>query len=101
MFIRRWGGSRRCLYASRRKFVQTWRYQSTTTAATPTISPALLARARALAVEHAQLSKKLNSEYDAQLAKKAGALSAVAEALNGWEAANNVRPSLDKRMPSD
>ena len=101
MFITRWGGSRRGIYAGRRKAVQAWRYQSATTAASPTISPALLGRARALAAEHAQLSKKLNSEYDTQLAKKLGALSAVAEALNGWEAANNVRPSLDKRIPSD
>ncbi|KAK3173275.1 hypothetical protein OEA41_006604 [Lepraria neglecta] len=96
MFITRWGGSRRCIYASRRKAVQAWRYQSTTTAATPTISPALLGRARALAAEHAQLSKKLNCEYDKQLAKQAGALSAVAEALNGWEAANNSLPELQQ-----
>lgn len=65
------------------------RWQSTS-AAPSSISPALLRRARAFAAEHAQLAKQLNSEYDTQLARKAGSLSAVAKALNGWESANNV-----------
>lgn len=70
-------------------------HSSTAAASVPTISPALLGRARALAAEHGQLSKQLNSEYDVQIAKKAGSLSAVAEALNGWESANNVRSCSD------
>lgn len=68
------------------------RYQGTVPIPASTISPALLGRAQALAAEHAELSKQLDSEYDSQLAKKAGSLSAVATALKGWEAASNVRP---------
>lgn len=80
-------------YSARR----TSRCHSTTAAATvPTISPALLGRAQALASEHRQLSKQLNSEYDVRIAKKAGSLSVVAEALNGWESANNVRSRSDQ-----
>lgn len=68
-----------------------WRRRSTLGTLGPSISPTLLGRARALAAEHAELSRRLNSGYDTKLAKKAGALSAVAEALKGWESANNVR----------
>ncbi len=76
-----------------------WRchYQSTSTAPTPNISPTLLGRARALAAEHAQLAKRLDAEYDTQLARKAGTLSAIAKALNGWESANNVRLDSAKK----
>lgn len=63
-----------------------------------TISPALLGRAQALAAEHAELSRQLNGEYDTRIAKKAGSLSAVATALNGWESASNVRPQPAKQM---
>lgn len=66
------------------------RFQSTSEALASSISPALLGRARAIAAEHAQLAKQLNSEYATDLARKAGSLSAVAKALNGWESANNV-----------
>ena len=74
---------------------QSWRvlrYQSTVPSSASTISPALLGRAQALAAEHAELSKQLNSEYDTRTAKKAGSLSTVAMALKGWESASNVRP---------
>lgn len=72
---------------------QTWsvrRSQSTVSPPASTISPALLERAHALAAEHAELSKQLQSEYDMRIAKKAGSLSAVATALNDWESASNV-----------
>ena len=72
---------------------QTWslrRSQSTLSSPASTISPALLERAQALAAEHAGLSKQLQSEYDMNVAKKAGSLSAVATALSDWEAASNV-----------
>lgn len=101
MFITRWGPLRRSPYANALRATRRWRYQSTTTAPISPISSVLLGRARALAAEHAQLSKQLDSEYDIQLAKKAGALSNVAEALNGWEAANNVSHDLSKPTPSD
>ena len=66
------------------------RSQSTVSSPASTISPALLGRAQALAAEHAELSKQLQSEYDMRIAKKAGSLSAVAIALNNWESASNV-----------
>ena len=66
------------------------RCQSTVPSRAPTISPTLLSRAQALAAEHAELSKQLNSEYDSQIAKKAGSLAAVATALKNWDSANKV-----------
>ena len=101
MFITRWGPRRSFPYVNALRATRRCRYQSTNTALIPPISPTLLGRARALAAEHAQLSKQLDSEYDIQLAKKAGALANVAEALNGWEAANNVSHDLGKPTPSD
>lgn len=56
----------------------------------------MLGRAQALAAEYAKLSKQLNSEYDTRIAKKAGSLSAVATALNGWESASNSLPELQQ-----
>lgn len=79
--------SRRPLYKALRTV---YRYQSTSVTPSANISPALLERARALAAEHAQLAKQLNSEYDSQVARKAGSLSTVARTLNGWESANSV-----------
>lgn len=90
MLAARWI-SRRCCYRT------SWQYelpirrcQSGKASSAPSISPALLNRARALAAEHAQLTRDLNTEYDSQIAKKAGSLSAVTTALSGWEKANNV-----------
>ncbi|MCJ1273880.1 hypothetical protein MMC21_001673 [Puttea exsequens] len=62
----------------------------------PTISPAVLARARALTAEHLQLSQRLLKEYDAQVAKRAGSLASVASALDGWETANRSLPELQE-----
>ncbi|KAL9635870.1 MAG: hypothetical protein Q9164_003200 [Protoblastenia rupestris] len=60
------------------------------------ISATLLVRARSLAAEHAQLSQQLNVQYDPQIAKKAGSLSNVADALGKWEAAKNSLPELQQ-----
>ena len=87
----RWASIQRFATAYRYRPWRVNRYQSTVSASASTISPALLARAQVLAAEHAELSKQLNNEYDARFAKKAGSLSAVASALNGWESASNVR----------
>ena len=87
----RWASTQRFVTVYRYRAWRVNRYQSTVSPSASTISPALLARAQALAAEHAELSKQLNSEYDARIAKKAGSLSAVASALNGWESASNVR----------
>ena len=90
-----WTGIRSAIRVDYHQAVRIWRCQSTLTTSSPSISPTLLGRARALAAEHADLSRRLNSGYDTKLAKKAGTLSAVAEALNGWESANNVRLAYD------
>ena len=68
--------------------------QSTSISPASLISPTLLGRARNLAAEHAQLSKQLDTQYDAQIAKKVGSLASVTTALENWEAANSVRTSL-------
>ena len=73
---------------------QTVRHQSVNAPLSPSISPALLSRARVLATEHTQLSKILEQEYDTQSAKRAGSLASVASALGDWEAANNTLPEL-------
>ena len=90
-----WTGIRAAIRVDCHHAARIWRCQSTRTTS---ISPTLLGRARVLAAEHAELSRRLNSGYDTELAKKAGSLSAVAEALNGWEAANNVCLTYDKRQ---
>lgn len=93
-----WTGIRSAIRVDCHQAARVWRCQSTLTASSPSISPTLLGRARALAAEHAELSRRLNSGYNTKLAKKAGSLSAVAEALNGWEAANNVCLTYDERQ---
>lgn len=55
------------------------------------ISPALLSRARSLAVEHSALSSRLGDSFDAKVAKRAGELARVAETLKKWDSANEVR----------
>ena len=93
-----WTGIRSAIRVDCHQAARIWRRQSTLTTSSTSISPILLGRARALAAEHAELSRRLNSGYDTKLAKKAGTLSAVAEALNGWESANNVRLAYDTRQ---
>lgn len=95
---RRWACLQRFATAKRCQLWRVLRYQSTVPSPTSTISPALLGRAQALAAEHAELSKQLNSEYDARIAKKAGSLSAVVTALNGWELTSNVRPQPARQV---
>ena len=67
------------------------RLQSRFSSQIESLSPALLGRARALKVEHAQLTEKLNKNYDVQIAKQAGSLSSVVNALREWETAKGVR----------
>ncbi|KAI4253738.1 MAG: hypothetical protein LQ352_003509 [Teloschistes flavicans] len=49
------------------------------------ISPALLARARSIALEHESLSRELQNEYSLQKAQRIGELSPVAKAVGEWE----------------
>ncbi|CAD6567185.1 MAG: hypothetical protein ASARMPRED_000527 [Alectoria sarmentosa] len=93
---RRWACLQRYATASPYQLWPVLRYQSSVRSPASTISSALLGRAQALAAEHAELSKQLNDEYDVRIAKKAGSLSAVATALNGWESASNSLPELEQ-----
>ena len=93
-----WKSIRSIIRVGSHQAARIWRRQSTLTSPGPTISPILLGRARALAAEHAELSRRLNNGYDTKLAKKAGALSTIAEALRGWESANNVRLAYNERQ---
>ncbi|KAL3469025.1 hypothetical protein BJX99DRAFT_92005 [Aspergillus californicus] len=52
------------------------------------ISPALLERAQSLATEHASLSDRLATSFDPKVAKRAGEIGPVAEALKDWNNAN-------------
>ena len=56
----------------------------------PSLSPALLERARSVSSEHAQLSKKLATTFDPGLAKRLGDLSSATKALEDWETVSNV-----------
>ncbi|KAL8684998.1 MAG: hypothetical protein Q9218_008030 [Villophora microphyllina] len=57
------------------------------------ISPSLFARAQSIAVEHQNLSRELQNEYNSQKAQRVGELSPVAKAMGEWETANKVPES--------
>jgi peptide chain release factor 1 len=59
--------------------------------AAESIPPALLQRARAIAVDHEQLTNRLSEGFDARAAKKVGEYSSVLGALQNWDKANEVR----------
>ncbi|KAF2025917.1 release factor [Setomelanomma holmii] len=63
------------------------RFQSVT-ATSDIIPPALLARARNVAVEHKQLTEKLSNGFDTRAAKQLGAYSPIVNALGEWDEAN-------------
>ncbi|MCJ1307685.1 hypothetical protein MMC25_001333 [Agyrium rufum] len=56
-------------------------------AATPSISPILLAHARAKAAEHGELSKKLADGFDNSIAVRLGELAPAAKAIQEWDEA--------------
>ncbi|GME30215.1 putative peptide chain release factor 1 protein [Neofusicoccum parvum] len=68
--------------------------RQTTNASPDSISPAVLARARAIAAEHAQLSQKLVDSFDTRTAKKVGETAPIATALKEWEKANESLTEL-------
>ena len=71
------------------------RLQSTTSA-TPSISPVLLARARSLAKQHGALQDQLSTGFDAQITKKVTELSATRRALQQWEQVQESILELEK-----
>ncbi|KAH7397011.1 hypothetical protein DE146DRAFT_678653 [Phaeosphaeria sp. MPI-PUGE-AT-0046c] len=63
------------------------RLQSST-AKPPIVPPALLTRARDIALEHKQLTDKLANGFDTRAAKKLGEYSTIVRALGEWDKAN-------------
>jgi len=63
-----------------------------------TFSPALLARARGMAVEHDKLSKETAETFDIKISKRIGELKSVAEALKEWEDARNALSELQELL---
>ncbi|KAH6713143.1 hypothetical protein BKA61DRAFT_633241 [Leptodontidium sp. MPI-SDFR-AT-0119] len=61
-------------------------------------SPALLARARNMAIEHERLSTESSDTFDAKIAKRIGELKGVAEALREWESARKTQDELQKLL---
>lgn len=59
-------------------------------AAAELISPALLSRARNIALEHKTLTEKLSNGFDAKSAKKLGEYGSIVNALEKWDKANEV-----------
>lgn len=66
------------------------RFQSTKSTS-EAISPALIARARNIALEHQKLTETLANGFDTKAAKKAGEYSGIVNALKDWDKANEVR----------
>ncbi|KAF2092105.1 release factor [Saccharata proteae CBS 121410] len=84
---------RRCLSKASRPLIrQSIRWQSTNTS--ESISPALLSRARSIAAEHDQLTKKLAENFDINTAKRIGEISRVADALKEWDRAEESLTEL-------
>lgn len=79
---------RNCLLRAVRTFGrQRLRFQSTTSTF-EVVPSALLTRARAIAVEHGELTEKLSSGFDTRAAKKLGEYSPIVNALGDWDKAN-------------
>lgn len=58
------------------------------------VPPALLTRARDIAIEHKQLTEKLSNGFDTRAAKKLGEYSPIVNALGEWDKANEVSDGL-------
>ncbi|KAF2203629.1 release factor [Delitschia confertaspora ATCC 74209] len=98
MFARPWI-CRTCSSRLLRPFVrQQGRLQSTTVKAPDSLPSTLLARARAIADEHNQLTQKLSNGFDSKAAKKLGELSPVVNALREWNKANESLSELQSLM---
>jgi peptide chain release factor 1 len=65
------------------------------------LPPALLERARKLAVEHDQLAAALENDFDEKKAKRAGEILRVAVALKEFEAAKSALSELHGLLESD
>lgn len=71
------------------------RWQSTiSNSSSDSVSPSLLERARAISLEHSQLSKQNAEDYDVTIAKRIGELGPVATALKEYEDAHSAVSEL-------
>lgn len=64
------------------------------------ISPALLSRARAAVAEHASLTEKLATDFDARAAKRLGELSRTVNAIQDYDEAQNSLHELHSLLKS-
>ncbi|KAI1394373.1 release factor [Hypoxylon trugodes] len=64
------------------------------------LPPVLLQRARNITAEHDKLASALASDFDSGIAKRAGELSRVANALKEWEAAQSSIAELTDLLQS-
>ena len=67
---------------------------------TETISPTLLSRARSIADEHAALSRKLATDYDARAAKRLGELQSTSYAVKEYDKARSAVEELQSLLKS-
>jgi len=67
---------------------------------TDNVSPALLSRARSIAQEHATLSEKLATDYDAQAAKRLGELQGTSSAIKEYDKAHSALKELQSLLKS-
>ncbi|KAK5131690.1 hypothetical protein LTR08_000744 [Meristemomyces frigidus] len=65
-----------------------------------TVSPALLSRARSIADEHATLSQKLATDYDARAAKRLGELQPTSSAVKEYDKARSTLQELQSLLQS-
>ncbi|KAF2718763.1 release factor [Polychaeton citri CBS 116435] len=83
-------------------FLATRRWQSTATssAASISLSPSLLSRARAIAQEHAILTEQIAHNFDAKSAKRLGELSSTTSALKEYDQAQSNLAELQQLLKS-
>ncbi|KAJ4983832.1 RF-1 domain-containing protein [Stagonosporopsis vannaccii] len=87
MLTRAWG-CRSCLSRIARPLTRRQRRLTGLAAASESIPPALLSRARNIALEHKTLTDKLANGFDSKSAKKLGEYSPIVSALEKWDKAN-------------
>lgn len=88
MFSSSWICARCLRQVSKSRNTLVARRWQTTTSINDNISPALLSRARTLASEHATLTDKLASDFDAKAAKRLGELTSTTSALKEYDKAH-------------
>ncbi|KAF1931358.1 release factor [Didymella exigua CBS 183.55] len=79
---------RGCLARIARPLVRRQLRQQSTAVASESVPPALLSRARSIAVEHKTLSETLADGFDTRSAKKLGEYGPIVNALEQWDKAN-------------